>query len=478
MIVDLKSPLVPLVQSKARSPDHGTLLVTLRPTRETTNIDQAMPFPDAVPVGARYRKGVLAIDAMTGRESVSLRSSMAEGAAEEGPWGNRMPMVTYPYLGEAPRGTLTLRPQVPELHVRCQTDVIVHGQQATVESRLQIEAEAGSPQSVDFCLSAADGGAWQWQAGVGAALAGPPRRRLETEIAAAFAPLAATSPLGAAPMCLLRPPGQVWHLDFARPLQGSESLVLLGSLHANLLGSAWQVPLPFVPGANRLDGVVTLHLNGPISVNVTGLREEAANPGHGRNAARSFRYTQSNVGLTLLFPDPHGERTSTAPQPAAFTDEACLTTTFGLGPRLHHRFVFHLAGWSAPTLLLGLPPEARPQAVRVDGVWLDHLQTEADGIRLPVPGNSSEGPRDHRYEVIYDTPAPALWAGAALSAPLPSLLPAAIAPPPRLAFASGYPAAVGRRLACVCPAPALDAATTAESSRPTCSASSGRRRSA
>ena len=54
-------------------------------------------------------------------------------------------------------------------------------------------------------------------------------------------------------------------------------------------------------------------------------------------------------------------------------------------------------------------------------------RSRADRRRRHPPagslGNSGEGLRDHHYEILYSTPAPTLWAGAALTAPLPALLP-------------------------------------------------------
>ncbi len=462
LVVDLQSPLRPLVP--------GTLIVDLLPTAGAAPLNQELPFPDAVPLGARYREGVLAVD-IEQALAVSVHSSVPEGAAADssvadlpaspkgvadlpaspkgvadlpaatGPWGNHTPDYCYPYRGEAPRGGLTLRPRTPELRVRCTSDVVLHGQQASVESRLQIEAEAGSPKTLDVFLSTANPGAWEW--GPAAALAGPPRRLVDVELVGRLTPLLASSPLSAAALHVARPPGQLWRLKLARPLHGHETLVLVGSVHVPRPSGSWEVPLPTVPGATRL-GEVTLHLNGTVQVAPTGLREVTLGPGRPRTPGRTFRYTSSAVGLTLGIPESRGARAAETPRSsAALVDDACLTTTVGPGPLLHHRFLFRLAGWSDPTLFLGLPPGAQPLAARVDGVWLDYLPTEADGVRLPVPQSvdcepwtvdreekdnpvfTVHGPRStvHAYEVLYNTPAPPLWSVATLSAPLPTLDP-------------------------------------------------------
>jgi hypothetical protein len=423
LVVDLQRPLTPERPggaAAARPRTLPTLTVRLRPAAPGPVTGRPLPFPDAQPLGARFREGALAVDFDEQVYQATVTPAPARSEPEdEGPWGKQAPEYYYRYRGAPPRATLLLRPRPPRLRGRCATDVLVRSGQATVTMRLTLEAEVGSLNAVELDLSAPAGGepwVWSGEADASGRSGGEPVRRAErlvaAEAAGALSALAARDAAGAAALLAARPRGERWRLTLARPLRVREPLVVQATRRLGPAGGRWEVPLPTLPGAARLDGEVTLHLAGAdlVQAETEGLRDGPA----GAGAWRSFRYGSGPVGLAL-----RGKALAADRSAEAAIDRATLTTWLAADGRLEHHLAFRVANWPLRALPVRLPAGARLVAAQADGRWLPQLapaEGEAE-VALPVPGGA--GP--HRFEVVYATDGPrwALWAE--VRAPAPEL---------------------------------------------------------
>jgi hypothetical protein len=383
-----------------------TLTVQLRPIHPGPFIGRDLPFPDAVPLGARLREGVLAVDfdEQTYRAVVTTPAETSE-ADEEGPWGRQTPAYFYRYSGSAVAGRLRLEPRPPEVRARCTSEVFVASGRATIETHLLLDAAAGSTDVVDLMLSAGAAGSWPrgpatagstgpwvWHEegdraaeGGASALArregpaappadgGPVRRadRLGSqEAAGVLSVLACRDPVQAAAMLAA---GQRLRLRLARPLRAREPLRLVATaLLKPGRDGRWEVPLVIVPTAVRMEGEVTLHLAGAdvVQVEAAGLRE-ARRRGEAAGAWRTFRYGQAPAALMLRGQAP------AAPASAETIDRAALTTYLLGDGVLQHHFRFEAAHWAQDKLLLLLPKETKLRAAQVDGHWLTRLEARA-----------------------------------------------------------------------------------------------------
>lgn len=440
LLVDLAQPLAaeakadagrvgPPTPDSRPGPSALRLTVRLRPSVPQPGA-LAWAFPDLVPRGARLREGGLAIDFDEQRfEGVVTGAAVTTAPPEEeGPWGREPPDYYCPYRGQGVRGRLELRPLPPRLRARAASSVVLAPGRAAAETTLQLQGEAGSPQSLDVYVSAPAAGAWEWKTTAGGNAVAGFERLPARDAAAALHALAARDALGAAALLAALPRGEWRRLALKRPLAPHEALTLRAACD---LGRGpdgrWEVPLLAVPGAEAGDGEVVLHLAGAdlVRVDALGLRE--AQPGAGRAGSvppwRTFRYGPPPVALALRGPAPAADRAA-----AAAIDRAALTTTVEPDGRLLHLFRFQAWGWRPPSLPLRLPAGARVLSVKVDGAWVERLPPgeEEDGalrVDLPVPergDGTAEAPL-RRYEVVYATDGPAGWPWARLEAPAPEL---------------------------------------------------------
>jgi hypothetical protein len=431
LVVELQRPLTPERPGAAAAPGRPrtppALTVRLRQAGAVTG--RPLPFPDAEPLGARFREGALAVGFDERLHQATVEPPLARAEADdEGPWGKQAPEHYYRYRGEPPRATLLLQPRPPRLRARCASEVFVGGgQAAVVKMRLALEAEVGSLDAVEVDLSAPAGPApWEWAGEPDAAgQAGPaPVRRAErlypAEVAGGLSALAARGPAQAAALLAARPRGERWRLTLARPLRVREPLVLRATRRLAPAGGRWRVPLPSLPAAARMEGEVTLYLAGAdlVRAEAVGLHDGPA----GGGAWRAFRYGPGPVALAL-----RGRALAADRSAEAAIDGAALTTWLGADGRLEHHLAFRVANWPLPALPVRLPAGAELVAAQVDGRWLPRpAAAEApEGeveVSLPAPGGA--GP--HRFEVVYATAGPrwALWARVRAPAPRLPVAPA------------------------------------------------------
>ncbi len=439
LTVDLQKPLTP---SEKPGPHGPTLTVRLEPAHPGNVLGKELPFPDFAALGARFREGALAVGFDEQTHRLEVKTTAAEASAEDdGPWGKEIPAYYYPYREQssgarpAPGGALTLRARPPQLRALCTSEVVLSAGRPAVDARLLLEAEQGSPESVDLylsapCLPSPSGDPWGWQGGVAVRSA---LRLHGVESAAALGALGAGDAFGAAALLAARPRGEVWRLTFARPLRIHEPVHLRARLSPKLDDDPLEIPLTAVLGAGRTEGEVTLDRAGPgpLRVEASGLREAspAASRPRGATPWRTFRYTGEAVGLTL-----GGRLQGPGRAAEGAIDRAALTTYVGPDGRLEHHYTLQTSHWPQPTIRLAWPSGARLLAFEVDGVWASRSAVGKDNedkpvLDLPVPLRTSkdEAGAPHRYEVVYATTAPPgwLWTRVEAPAPTPPVAPAA-----------------------------------------------------
>jgi len=429
-----------------------TLTLYLRPAGPDPFTEKRLPFPDAVPLGARFREGALALDCDEQLFHLQVQTTAERTEPEsEGPWGQKIPEYYYRYSGQPVTGEIRVRARPPRVRAKCTSTVLVVGGDAVIETHVVVEAEAGSPNTIDLWLSAGDGEAWQWRTEA------PPRsdeaavyrvrhteRVYVPEISSVLHLLAAPHPLQAAVVHAVRPTGERWRLTLARPLRLHEPLRLHAQRRLQPRDNRWDVPLPVVLGAERMEGEVVLHRTGSglVPVHRVGLHESASSSESGTLPWRTFRYVQNEVRLILSSempppersekPDNRSRETNVSPL-GGMAAKARLITYAGRDDVLRHHFSFQIANWGERTLPLRLPPGSRLLAVQVDGHWLPQFISSSQSspkdeegpieLALPVPlrADAVSGDNGHYFEIVYTRllPAGLLWR--ALDAPVPQL---------------------------------------------------------
>ncbi len=417
LVVELAQPLAPEAELR--------LLVRLG---QPTTGALAQSLPDLVPLGARLREGGLAIDfdeqRFEGRVVGATLSTAPPG--EDGPWRSNLPDYYGTYRGEAFRGRLELRPVPPRVWVRAAVRAVLAPGRVRTETTLQIQAEAGTPQSVEVYVSAARPGPWEWQTIAGSNAVTGFERLPALEVATQLNVLAAHSPLGAAALLAAPIRGEWRRLALRRPLKPGELLTLkaLGDLIPGD-DDRWDIPLLTLPGPQRGEGEIALELAGAAlaRVEAPGLHEIQPVPDRSGSALpwRTFRYGSPPLALTLYGAGPGAAAAGTI-------DRAVLTSAVETGGRLVHLFRFHASGWNQPILPLRLPGGSRLLSVAVDGRWVEHVpppQEEEGGVRVelpvPAPRDGASGGASRRYEVVYETISSPAGLGARLEAPAPTL---------------------------------------------------------
>jgi hypothetical protein len=415
LVVDLREGLEPTSNVPPGAPQ-VQLSVRLRPENPSAPpaVHRALPLPQLVPLGAYLRDEVLGISIDPIYEAEIKTTGGAPSAEEKGPWGRQSLDHVYAARGQPVAGSLVLKPRQTRLRARCVSEVMIAQGRPLVLTRLSLQPEVGSRDSVIVTLSAPTAALQDWKVRRGSNRLREVQRLRAAEGAPLLATLAARTALEAASLLGARPPaGEVYRLRFTRPLR--EPVLLETTFEVPGRGAApgerqWHVPLASVADADPLEGEVALYLGSSELVQVAAerLREGPASPRP--DAAppwRVFRYGAHPAALTL-----HG-RVALADRAAeAVADRAQLTTFVDEEGRLIHRYRFQLWQWRQRLLPVRLPAGARPVAAQADGRWVAQLQpgTSADGVTvidLPVVGGAGL----HQFEIVYamDGPAWKLW---------------------------------------------------------------------
>jgi hypothetical protein len=426
----------------------------------------ALDLPRLRPLHGGPHEGALAISVDAFYEAQGPPGGTAP--ERDGPWGVQVPTFFYPYRDEPPGGRVILRTHPPQLLARCASEVVLSAGRAAQAVRLLVEAVSGNPETIDLQFSALAAGFTGWKTDHPFNSVRRAERLLALEIAPglfnAVRPPAVNLPilayLAAAPSL---PTGQRWRLTLERPLREHEAIALETTLEQNLHpfpeaalwrwaaplgalagpaalsalpllpgavdrvpeGMTWDVPLVTLPGAERLDGEVTLYLagTGPLHVETRGLREQtpAAAPRTGPRPWRTFQYGRGG-------PDEPSPRllVSGAAAPAERpAEEACdsarLTTEVESQSRLLHRLEFDVSRWGKRTLQVRLPAGSQLLTVRTEGRWVDRVprRDTPQGVEIDLP--AAAGADRQRFEVVYACSRHAGLLGEVLEAPPPEL---------------------------------------------------------
>ncbi|MHB1423412.1 MAG: hypothetical protein ACYC3I_09515 [Gemmataceae bacterium] len=438
------APFFPLRVGGSKGGRAPVATVHLKPDGSGPLTSKTLRFPDAVPLGARFREGALALDCDEQLYHLNVRTTAERAEPEsEGPWGQQLPEYYYRYSGQPVTGEIQVHSRPPRLRAKCDSEVFVAPGDVVVETHLLLEAEAGSPSTIELSLSAGDGTPWEWRnqaspRGEDAAVnrVRHAERVYSGDTSSLLHLLASSHPLQAAAALAAWPTGERWRLTLARPLRTREPLPLHARRRLQPRDNRWSVPLPVVLGAERMEGEVMLHLQGAdlVHVQTVGLHETAAAVEKGATAWRTFRYGQSEVGLALS-----GQARPSDRAVVASIERARLVVSVGANGVSRHHFAFQVANWNEHTLPLRLPPGSRPLAVQVDGHWLPRLiptaavmrpQPEAANetmapveLALPVPirGDAAPGDSVHHFEIVYMRTLAAMRLWQALDAPAPQL---------------------------------------------------------
>ncbi len=434
LLVDLLRSLGPGSQAR--------LGVRLRQTHpKGAGPPASLGFPVLAPHGARVLDGTLAVGvAPTFRASAAASESEVAPEALPGggvgglsgvpPWGQDAPDFCYAFRGQPVTGSLTLQSRRAQVHARGRSQVSVDGSRARVEYDLRLQPVSGTPQSVDLSWSL------------------PP-----------VAPLVWSTPAGDNPIRRAEPTGegggQVWRLLLAQPLREPLSLRAVLNLDADrqLRGAAaalaplaspgalptvlvaaagqadstgragerlWNVPLPIIVGAERMEGEVALHTAeaGRFEVEARGLTESAvAGREPGPKPWREYRYEQLPLNLTVR------EKTESAEVPqGASVERVQLTSRVRPEGDVVHHFTCRLRNWNGRSVPVEFSAGARILALKVNGRWAPALtltEGEAGNVRLTVP--LPTGVSAHELEADYVTPYTRGMVWSRVAAPLPLL---------------------------------------------------------
>jgi hypothetical protein len=414
LVVDLQRPLATRAAAAT-----ATASAVARSARVTVRLSAAGPalewaFPDVNPRGVSQREGALAIsfDDQVYRAGVETNAAPTEPAEREegGPWGSQVPDYYYRYYGEPVRGTLRLQPREPRVIVRCNSEVVLASGRAALVAHVRLQPEIGSPEALDFLVSAPAAGKWEWrtaQGSLNSVRAFEPARDAEM---AQLGILGTRTPLEAV-ICarvaadVSRKPGH-WRLTLTRPLREPLQLDFTCEVPRTAEGR-WDVPLLAVAAPHHSDGEVTLYLAGAdlVRVESEGLKEAGGSAAATRSPTgspwRTFSYGGLPASLVL-----HGRPAVADPSSAVIIDRASLATYVEPSGRLLHHYQFHLGNWKQRTLPLRLPLGASLLAARVDGRWITQtppasLVEDTWLIELPAVGDRQASKAWHRYDVVF-----------------------------------------------------------------------------
>ncbi len=268
LLVDLHRPLT--AGDKTRS----SLSIRLRAKPAANSSERRMTFPDVIPIGG-IRDGALAIAFDThvyeGRISPGLMS--VEPPAGENLWATSYPQYFFTFGPKPLEGTLFLNARPPQVAARCTTELFITPGGTAITSRLRVEAESGSPNSVVIESSAfGDTGAWRVESAANSVLrAEPIIRDLASTLQAAFA----GSPIDVISSFQARWPRNRMRLTLAKPIHVGEPITLVRSMRLSPKLGFWEIPLITVHNAGRFKGDVTIFLTGtaPRDLEWKGLRE-------------------------------------------------------------------------------------------------------------------------------------------------------------------------------------------------------------
>ena len=425
------------------------LRVRLQSTRDGSKSAPAfVDFPDLEPLGAKVRQGTLAIIADAPYQMSLVQSSQPPIRVE--PTESKEPRDPhldwfFTYRQTPLTGKLRLVPQAPVVRVHAREEILLSGDRAQTDARLELEPIVGQPSFVDVWLTSAED---TFQVEVEGAELQSRERLHARELAPWTLQLGAGTPMARAFARLSYPPGQAWRLHFRQPLQEAATLrirygasrsqgrappgasmsflpidlglPLVAAAVATRLEQRGLLPIAVVPGAEWTDGEVTVESAGVLIGKTYGAGLEPIGPATANAPTRTFRF-RDTAGLPTL-------GVVTTPRlgvesAQAVIDRAELTTSVDKTGNVLQELRIRVRNWRAREFPVIVPPGSDVLAVRSDGIDVERLASRAssDGIEIPIATAPSEG--SQWLELSYRTPAKSVWGGLGIDpyAPEPRL---------------------------------------------------------
>src|SRR5262249_17525257 len=140
--------------------------------------------------------------------------------SNQAPWGAQLPDYLYNFREKAVSGTLALQLRPARIRARCTSEIVLASGRAAVLTRLLLQPDVGSPETVDLFVAAPVPGTWNWRSEGGRNAVIEMHRLTTAEILQRLLTLGAGSPLEVAGM--LHAPltqGSWWRLTLDQPLR-------------------------------------------------------------------------------------------------------------------------------------------------------------------------------------------------------------------------------------------------------------------
>ncbi len=323
---------------------------------------------------------------------------------------------------------------------------------------MDIEPLLGRPSFVDIYLSAPLYEPWE------AKVEGPPARvhRLERlpvqEALPHLLRFGATAAVAQAALHLALPRGELWRVHFAAPLTQPTRLRVHGALrpplvpllgehlplvvpgasawtalagvgvaahHKAAVATRWDVPVLFLPSVHQQEGEIVVRGGGQRIESVRGhgfaaMATPIASSVLADSASLPLRLEPAESAWPQL--ELRTRRTSVAPADGALCESSELTTCVESDGTLSHLLRVRLRNWHEPRFTVIVPAAVQGLAAKIDGSWVDRLETEATpaGTRFALPVNP--GAAVQQVELLYSSPAAAgPLLGRIVEAPAPVL---------------------------------------------------------
>ncbi len=309
--------------------------------------------------------------------------------------GQDRPAFAFAYHDHVLAGKLRLFTQRPRIHVHAQQKVVLGADVAQWQAKLDVEPLLGRPAFLDVYLSAPLHRPLQVTAEGEPGLVQQTSRRTVHEALVQLLPLGAGSPWEQAALRTALPRGEHWRVHFARPLTQKTTLHFRGSFRPStpLAGPAdsattWEVPVLGLPVIEQQEGTLIVRSGNQRIERVRqyGMTGSARSGGSGGSV--SFQLSPASTFARLELQSRPG---TAAPDQNAVCEMSELISCLEADGSLSHLLRVRLRNWRQPRFEVTIPDTARALAARIDGVWLDRLDVDADaaGTRFRMPVNTA-----------------------------------------------------------------------------------------
>lgn len=316
-------------------------------------------------------------------DSVPPQSS---GEAEKPLWENHALWGLASFHGLPPAGQLVVEGLVPlvKAHSTCRIDL--SHDLPRVGLRIELEAVAGSLQTLDIQFSAPIPEDWHWTGADGRPISAQPIPAWESLCLPGITggPLERLNLLAFASARHQR-----WRFTLAVPLTGRRTIEK--ALTSEPPGSFWPIALPLRVNDEPIAGEIELVGAGAgrAVAQTHGLLEASEkSPNAGRPDAHQLVYDREPIALEIRAPGAVAR-----PVESGRVDGVTLTTCVDRTGLLRERLTFRLQKPGAAVFPLSLPVDVRVLAMRVDGRWVAtslSMGDQAENIlSVPTPSGSS-----------------------------------------------------------------------------------------